>query len=73
MDLVNLIHHSEGAEVELLQGHEVKHRGDAAFSSTLMVGCQLMKLCAAVKLHPNSYPILVILFLKWIDRHNLIV
>lgn len=62
--LVDLVHHSEGAAVELLQGHEVEHCGDAALSSTLMVGRQLVELSAAVKLHPNSNPILVILLLQ---------
>lgn len=62
--LVDLIHHSEGAAVELLQGHEVEHCGDAALSSALMVGGQLVELSAAVELHSNSDPIFVILFLQ---------
>lgn len=62
--LVDLVHHSEGAAVELLQGHEVEHCGDAALSSALMVGRQLVELSAAVKLHPDSDPILVILLLR---------
>lgn len=61
--LVDLIHHSEGAVVELLQGHEVKHRGDAALSSTLVVRRQLMEVSVAVKLDPNSDSVLVILLL----------
>lgn len=69
--LVDLVHHSERTAVELLQGHEVKHRGDAALPSTLMVGRQFVELSAAVKLHSNSYPIFVILFLQWIDRSNI--
>lgn len=62
--LVDLVHHSEGAAVELLQGHEVEHCGDAALSSALMIGSQLVELSAAVKLHPNADPVLVILLLQ---------
>ena len=62
--LVDLIHHSEGAAVELLQGHEVEHGGDAALSSALMVGGQLVELSAAVELHPDSDPVLVVLLLQ---------
>ena len=62
--LVDLIHHSEWTAVELLQGHEVEHCGDTALSSALMVGRQLVELSAAVKLHPNTDPIFVILLLQ---------
>lgn len=61
--LVDLIHHSEGAAVELLQGHEVEHGGDAALPPALMVRRQLVELGVAVELHPNSDSILVILLL----------
>lgn len=61
--LVDLVHHSEGAAVELLQGHEVKHCGDTALAPALMVGRQLVELSVAVKLHPNADPILIILLL----------
>lgn len=67
--LVDLIHHSKGAAVELLQGHEVKHCGDAALSSTLMVRRQLVELSAAVELDPDADPILVILLLQK-DNNN---
>lgn len=63
--LVDLIYDSEGAAVELLQGHEVQYCGDTALSSALMVGRQLMERTAVVKLHPNANPILVILLLQW--------
>lgn len=66
--LVDLIHHSEGAAVELLQGHEVQHGGDTALSSTLMIGGQLVKLSAAVELDPNADPILVIFLLQTDSR-----
>lgn len=62
--LVDLVHHSEWAAVELLQGHEVEHCGYAALSSALMVGRQLVELSAAVKLDADSDPILVILLLQ---------
>lgn len=62
--LIDLVHNSEGAAIELLQGHEVEHRGDAALSSALVVRRELVELSAAVELHPNSDPILVILLLQ---------
>lgn len=65
--LIDLIHHSEGTAVELLQGHEVKHGGDAALSSTLMVRRQLVELGGGVKLHPDADPVLVVLLLQWKD------
>ena len=74
--LVDLVHHPEGAAVELLQGHEVQHGGDAALSSALMVRRQLVELSAAVELHTDSDPILVVLLLigktafKWGDNYN---
>lgn len=62
--LVDLIHHSEGAAVQLLQGHQIKHGGDAALSSALMVRRELVKLRAAVELHTNANPVLVVFLLK---------
>lgn len=62
--LVDLIHHPEGAAVELLQGHEVEHGGDAALSATLMVWRQLVQLRVAVKLDPDTDPVLVVLLLR---------
>ena len=62
-DLVDLVHHPEGAAVELLQGHEVEHGGDAALPPALVVRRQLMQLCAVVELHPDADPILIVLFL----------
>lgn len=61
--LVDLIHHPKGAAVELLQGHEVEHSGDAALAATLMVWRQLMELRVAVKLDPDSDSIFVVLLL----------
>lgn len=68
--LVDLVHHPEGAAVELLQGHEVEHCGDAALSSTLMVSRQLVELSAAVKLHPNTDSIFVIFLLQWENSNH---
>lgn len=62
--LVDLIHHPEGAAVQLLQGHEVQHGGDTALPSALVVDGQLVKLRAAVKLDPDSDSVFVILFLR---------
>ncbi len=64
--LVDLVHHSEGAAVELLQGHEVQHGGHAALSSALMVRRQLVQLRAAAKLHSDPDAVLIILLLKHI-------
>ncbi len=64
--LVDLVHHSEGAAVELLQGHEVQHGGHAALSSALMVRRQLVQLRAAAKLHSDPDTVLIILLLKHI-------
>lgn len=62
-DLVDLIDHSEGAAVELLQGHEVQHGRDAALTAALMVRSELMKLSAAAELHTDTDPIFIILLL----------
>lgn len=66
--LIDLIHHSEGTAVELLQSHEVKHGGDTALSSTLMVRRQLVELGGGVKLHPDADPVLVVLLLR--QKHS---
>ena len=63
-DLVDLVHHPEGAAVQLLQGHEVEHGGDTAFSPALVVGRELMQLRAVVELHPDANPILIVLLLS---------
>lgn len=61
--LVDLVHHSERAAVELLQGHQIEHGGDAALSSTLVVRRQLVELSVAVKLDSYSDSVLVVLLL----------
>lgn len=61
--LVDLVHHSEGTAVELLQGHEVEHCGDTALPSTLVVCCELMELRAATEFHPDTDPVFIILLL----------
>lgn len=61
--LVDLVHHPEGTAVELLQRHEVQHGGDAALSSALMERRQLVQLSVAVKLHPDSDSVLVVILL----------
>lgn len=71
--LVDLIHHSEGAAVKLLQGHQIKHGGNAALSSALMVRCELMELRAAVELHTNANPVLVVFLLKESRTVNVIL
>lgn len=70
--LVDLVHHSEGAAVELLQSHEVQHGGHAALSSALMVRRQLMQLRATAKLHSDTDAILIILLLKHILQSQLL-
>ena len=61
--LVDLVHHPEGTAVELLQRHEVEHGGDAALASALVVRRQLVQLSVAVKLHPDSDSVLVVVLL----------
>lgn len=62
--LVDLVHHSEGTAVELLQRHEVEHGGDAALSSALVVRRQLVQVSVAMKLHPDSDSVLVVILLE---------
>lgn len=62
-DLVDLIHHPEGAAVQLLQGHEVEHGGHTALAPALVVGCQLMQLGAVVELDPDADAVLIVLLL----------
>lgn len=68
--LVDLIHHPEGTAVELLQGHEVQHGGDASLPATLMVRRQLVELRVAVKLHTDADPVLVVLLLRQIKSRG---
>ena len=67
--LVDLVHHPEGAAVELLQGHEVEHGGDAALAPALVVCCQLVQLRAVMELHPDADPVLIVLLLHT-DTHR---
>lgn len=61
--LIDLVDHSEGTAVELLQCHQVQHGGHAAFPTALMVRGELVQLCATAKLHTDADAVLIILLL----------
>lgn len=68
--LVDLVHHPEGTAVELLQGHEIEHGGDAALSSALAGRRQLVQVSVAVKLHLDSDSVLVVILLEESALHQ---
>ena len=57
-DLVDLIHHTEGAAGDVLQSHEVHHGGHTPLTTALTVSVQHMEIVLIPKLNPYLHTIL---------------